>query len=374
MNCYLLILTLDDKYKESVMERKRLKTSIKRIISTIVFLTLVYFIYSKVVYAYRPAASSDRQRTRGFKNETVDLEAVFIGASVDLHGWEPMRAYSEHGFTSYNYCINGIMPEEIQLFIQQAVKYQPNSLYVINVQQFLGWTADEQVIPLTGGLYSTDFDLNRIQFLNYCFKYRNNISFDTRINYYLEMPIYVSSGYNANWAFSSNEYPEPDFRGYEPWKDRIAQEEPFGMGTEIEEPIGDSALAILDNLISYCKKENISVLFYLSPYCIGEEEAKKVNFIENFFLEKECDFINLNRAYSEIGIDFTYDFGDTAHLNPYGAEKMTNYLAEYLVKNYTFADHKGTVGYENWDYLAAQFLEQDIIDKQETDLTWENRE
>ena len=50
-----------------------------------------------------------------------------------------------------------------------------------------------------------------------------------------------------------------------------------------------------------------------------------------------------------MGLDFSMDFADHAHLNVSGSKKYTSYLGEWLTKNYEIPDRRGQKGYESWE-------------------------
>mgnify|MGYP000263939238 len=50
-----------------------------------------------------------------------------------------------------------------------------------------------------------------------------------------------------------------------------------------------------------------------------------------------------------MGLDFSTDYADHAHLNEAGSAKYTAYLGKWLSKNYSFPDRRGQKGYESWE-------------------------
>ena len=58
---------------------------------------------------------------------------------------------------------------------------------------------------------------------------------------------------------------------------------------------------------------------------------------------------NTPARYREMGLDFSTDYADHAHLNEAGGAKYTAYLGKWLSKNYSFPDRRGQKGYESWE-------------------------
>jgi hypothetical protein len=77
--------------------------------------------------------------------------------------------------------------------------------------------------------------------------------------------------------------------------------------------------------------------------------------------------VDLNCDLDRIGIDWENDFYDKGdHVNVFGAEKITAYLGEYVLKNYGLEDHRGDPAYRSWNEMVAKY-EQEVIDMEGTD-------
>ena len=66
-------------------------------------------------------------------------------------------------------------------------------------------------------------------------------------------------------------------------------------------------------------------------------------------------FFDMNLYYEEIGLDFSQDFSDPHHVNVQGADKVTKFLAKYLVEEYDLQDHRGEPEYASWDELYEEY-------------------
>ena len=85
------------------------------------------------------------------------------------------------------------------------------------------------------------------------------------------------------------------------------------------------------------------------------------------------EFLNTNDHYREMGIDFSTDFYNAGHVNVYGAQKYTRFVADHIKGKYSVPDHRGDKDYEEWDenYLSAKkrerkvkrLINQQIVDK-----------
>ncbi len=106
----------------------------------------------------------------------------------------------------------------------------------------------------------------------------------------------------------------------------------------------------LDRIIKLCKKKNIELILFHTPYPASELVMAQQNTISDIAAENDVPFLDFNYLIDEAGLDLQADMAaDKNHLNYYGAKKVTSYLGDYLVNNYGLEDHRQDLGYENWD-------------------------
>jgi len=87
----------------------------------------------------------------------------------------------------------------------------------------------------------------------------------------------------------------------------------------------------LKKIIKLCKEYDVELIFYRSPYLAKENELKKLNHLQEICNKYNVPFIDLEK---KIKYDYTKDFGDVYHLSETGANKSTDYLANYILKTY----------------------------------------
>lgn len=87
--------------------------------------------------------------------------------------------------------------------------------------------------------------------------------------------------------------------------------------------------------------------------------------IQKYADKKGITYLDLNEKTEELGLNWSEDTQDKGdHLNIFGAEKVSTYLADYLARNYEFTDHREDPSYESWNQLAKQY-DQDLEKKTE---------
>lgn len=120
-------------------------------------------------------------------------------------------------------------------------------------------------------------------------------------------------------------------------------------------------------VIELASENNIPLLIVVSPYAgINETHQARYNTAADIAAEYNVNFINYNLLYDEIGIDFSCDVPDDAHLNYKGSQKYTHALGEYIINHYDILNRHGDDKYESWElgsqYQASMIKNQQLVE------------
>ena len=99
------------------------KIKIVKFIGAIVFLVIIIHIFLALTYLFRGNQYNyyDRISVVGIKEEKENsLDVIYIGGSATFVYWEPLHAYSDCGFTSYDLATNTIQAESILAYVKYA--------------------------------------------------------------------------------------------------------------------------------------------------------------------------------------------------------------------------------------------------------------
>lgn len=97
---------------------------IVKFIGAIVFFVIGIHVFLALTYLFR-GYSYDRNSVVGIKEEKENsLDVIYIGGSAAFVYWEPLHAYSDCGFTSYDLATNSIQAENILAYVKYAQQYQ----------------------------------------------------------------------------------------------------------------------------------------------------------------------------------------------------------------------------------------------------------
>lgn len=281
-------------------------------------------------------------RIEGFYQEDHDsLDVVLIGASDIYTSFMPGRTYEQHGFTSYLLASESITSEGIITAVKEVVRTQHPNLIVIEANAFLYSNSNNET---NEGHIHKFFDnlplsVNKIDYIQ---KY---VPFDQKAEYYFPL-----IKYHSLWSelptrinmMASNL--SLDLRGYNLLKgfrttanimktDKkcLNQQLLTETGTLELDPTLESQLM---DLLSYCTKNNLNVLFVRAPHYVTSEtydRVKRSNQMASIVKEHGFSYYSIENIAAQIGIDEKRDFYNEDHMNIYGALKFTDYLAEKLV-------------------------------------------
>lgn len=111
------------------------KTKIKLIFKSVIFIVIVFWLYTRITYLFRNA-DIYRDTVLGIKEEE-NIDVVCFGASDVMQYYQPLRAFKQEGFTSYTLATSGAPAETMRYQIDYARKYVNPKLYVISLRDIV---------------------------------------------------------------------------------------------------------------------------------------------------------------------------------------------------------------------------------------------
>lgn len=117
---------------------------------------------------------------------------------------------------------------------------------------------------------------------------------------------------------------------------------------EVDEAVqmNPDALAAFRMFADYCQKHNINLVMIKTPK-IKWTSAETIG-CQALADEYGLDYIDFNTGemLSRINLDISNDIRDDEHLNIRGADKVTDYIGEYLLEHYEFEDFRESPDYD----------------------------
>lgn len=347
------------------------KSRFKKIVVIVFFLFALFVTFVFCITELKKADNLDSYTAdtiHYFYAEEVDsLDGIYLGSSAANRYWAPAEAFEEEGICIYN------LGTYIQPFvttrylIEEALKSQPGMDVVI--------VEIRNLVRPYGGIYSEDFKLisdmmpyssNRSRmieaYLDYCREIGADIDYSS-IDY--QVPFVREKGAwlkDYDLSLLRSLYDDSSIiqdKGFKPSFDVAPVEAPPEYTQR--EPLTDLQESVLRDLLAYCEGIEPKVIFVSAPFSSMWEKEGMIRTALDICEEEGFDTLDFNcePLQSRLGTDWNHDFYNHKHMNWYGAEKYTDYLASYLAEEYELDDHRQEPGYESW-HKAVDTLKAEI--------------
>lgn len=284
-----------------------------------------------------------------YKMPKGSVNAAFFGDSTVHRGINPMILYEEYNLATYTL---GSPAERIFMTyhsINDALKAQDLDYVILNASTIF-ITRDQNLALLQNTLDSKPFGINKIRTV---FSYE--VSFKEKMKYLFPIFRYHDrwkkiNNYDLGIQVGGNEI---STRGYGFLKRHQSIENrkyTYFKKNDKEAVIPKKNQKILDDIVKLCKNKNKKLVLISIP-SVKEWDYAKYNTVKKYAKENNLEYFDLNLYVNQMGLSFKEDFTDRgAHLNIYGAEKVSRYLGKYLVD----------LGVEPVDKKHKKFWDEDL--------------
>lgn len=274
------------------------------------------------------------ERAYGILAEEEDtIDVIVVGDSLCYTGISPMRMWEEQGISAYVCGQTAQRMTESYYMLKRALENQQPKLVILETN-LLFWPAD------------TEEQINQALF--------------ECASYYL--PVFE---YHNQWKhLDAEDFDEAEYenkmnnKGFYMKKDCVM----YGAGEYMIETMATREVPhverfFLEKMVQLCRREGIEFML-LSVPCPKNYRYETHNSAELLADKYGIAYLDMNLATEEIGIDWNADILDGAeHLNVYGAEKVSAYLADYLTENYDIPDHHEEQAYQSWNDCFEKYME-----------------
>ena len=313
-------------------------------------------------YIMKPE-SVDLKNIAGFYGEDSNtLDMVYVGGSAAFVYWQPLTAYEKFGITSYNFAADTIQAELYMYMTKEILKTQNPEVLVFDARafQYRDYDQPPTSVAYRNVLTGTPLSIERAQFIDEninknlgkeedLWTYHFDIAlYHTRYN---ELPYDIGTQLQMATGNYQNLY-----KGYYTIE-RTESIKKHDFRTDSQGGLSDETLEALDDLLNYLKNINKKVLFIVSPYEELKDHKKIYNLVEMKVKQAGFDFLDTNEYDEEMDLNYGVDFYNSSHVNLYGSDKYTNFVAKYLMENYNLVDHRDDNKYSNWNLLLDEWHE-----------------
>ena len=339
--------------------KKRLKT-ILGCIAVVLACALVLGLIQAIVVPKYVTSSLEGNLISEYYNETTAHDVLFIGDCEVYECFTPPTLWEEYGITSYVRGSAQQLTWQSYYLLKESLKRETPRVVVFNVLALkYGEPQSEAYNRMT--LDGMQWSWEKVEairasmteeesFLSYVFPL---LRFHSRWSEVCEEDL--------KYLFSK---PTVSYNGYLMQTDIKPMEEEIEPFPLTDYTLPEASMYYLEQMRLLCEENGVEFVLIKAPtnswryYWYDEWDAQICRYAE----EKDVDYYNFIPLCEEIGIDWstdTYDAG--AHLNVYGAEKMTAYFGKLLAEKYQIADHRGTAELEAvWaEKVEAYYIERD---------------
>lgn len=288
------------------------------------------------------------------------VETVFVGASIVINGITPMELYEDYGICSWNLATEQQPMLASYYWLAEAYRYHPDSLKTVVLDTSMLRSIPEESF-YQKALMEMRFSENKLQaikdctdtlddFLAYVFPL---ISYHTRWKE-LDAEDFERFGYDANTCV----------RGYNFMRDQVIDYctyEEVGIPEYLPEEgsgkqlLKKEALLYLKKMIQFCEDKDLKLILTKTPGSANWTDIAH-NAVQEIADDYGLPFIDFNYSpyLEQSGYNEATDSRDKAHMNYYGAAKLTDWFGKYLTENCGATDVRGEERFS--------FLEEELSD------------
>lgn len=337
------------------------KNFILTIILTLIMSFIILFIAAKILSPKWIDHEGNMMSyiIKGFyKEEKNSLDVVFLGNSDVYRGISPMEIYNETGITSYNFVSAGARMWITYSMVEEVFKYQKPEIIMLNVDS-LFFTSQGNI-----GNYHKVYDnmplsMNKIKGI---FDENYESKVDKKLSHFF--PIFAYHSRYSELTKDDFKYAFADYTNPTKGVDLVAIQKPYVSNKDYMEystkiaSIPEKNLTYLNKIKDLCQANNAKLILIEVPSA-DSWNYEKYNAVNIYSKENNLQFIDLNKEEALKNMEFnwledTSDGGD--HLNIYGAEKVSSYLAKYLEDNYDLPNHKEDKLSKKWNEQYEEYL------------------
>lgn len=282
------------------------------------------------------------------------IEVVFLGSSVMVNGITSIKLYEEQGICAYNLATEQQPVLASYFWAKEAYRCHEESLKTIVFD-----VSTLRYVPQEA-LYKKAIDNIGNKKLKWAAVKAYSGSFQKEINNFFPFLEYHSRWNDLEKVnFKYNNQSIRDYvRGYNFTADAYIKSTnyveyiPEYKLDEQASPmvLNDESLKYFVELVTFCEEKEIELLLIKTPY---PWDSSAHNAVEELAKKYELVFLDFNFSplYDELKYNYATDHVDDIHMNYYGANKLTSWLANYLKEHYNLADVREM---EQYDFMKEQ--------------------
>lgn len=263
------------------------------------------------------------------ENENM-VDVIIMGDSLSYSSIIPIQLYRDYGITSYISGTAAQQPHETYRILKKAFETQKPRYVLLETNCIF------RNYPVKDAIYSAIRDVFPV------FTYHNRWK-ELKLADFKMKRKYTYFQNSKGFRFSGI-YSAADISNYMVPYDTI-------------EKIPKKNYNLLADIRKLCEENNAELIFVSVP-SVKCYSMPKHNALVSYTDKEGLKYFDMNTCWKEIGIDWNTDTRDKGdHLNYYGAVKVSDYLAKYLMELGGLIDHRQDDKYKSWNEDMKDFYE-----------------
>lgn len=342
-----------------VQRNKAIKIVLKVVCFIAIFVFLLLFI-GKFFVPY--SADSTRQSASFYNMQRDSIDVLIVGSSSVFVGITPLELCKDYGISAYTRGSSTQAPAITYMNIKEAYKYQNPKFVIMGVSSlFYEYDVDEYEGPLMRGTEDKKFSMEKIEVAKYIAENsekQKSLNYIFPIFYYHDRWKSLTARDISNKLHIPYDYMRGQFTVYE-----INSIEPRDIvhKTDKEEKFNEDSWAWYEKAIDYCNEQGTEVIVVYMP--TKNWSYGRYLTIKQLMDSKGVEYLdfNLENMLENINVNWDTDFYNEGHVNLIGAEKITDYIGQYIIDNYS------NINWHKIEGNEKQKMEEDFL-RYEKDL------
>lgn len=307
------------------------------------------------------------------ERETIDV--LFLGTSHVYQSVNPVLLFHEYGIAGYDLTGSAQHLWSTLDYLEEALKIQKPKLAVVDVFSMV---------------LREDYDYDKAYFRKntqalrslpiFCRTVGEHVPEGERLSYYFDIIMYHENWKGVNEVSFSTLRPDEPYKGYV-YSREVTPAEMISDTSHITgaADIPPKNLEYLNRIIQLLKDNGIEIMLVNMPFVFDvyaghnspEMQREILNGVAAFAHEQGIHFVDYTGRQNYADIDWSTDSADGgAHLNIWGAEKLTLHLGGYLLDHYDLPDRRGDMQYASWEESYQKYRQTELAEelRQESDL------
>lgn len=315
-----------------------------KVLAFVVAFFLIIQTLSDTIFSAVNNASKNQQMANAYaftEDDPQTIDIVCLGNSDAYSAFAPITLWENFGYTSTVCASPHQLINDSRTLLENVRKTQDVKLVFLDVDLMYDGKQIDEVISTRPTIFDNFFQTADPE------------SFETFVE--RKFPVFT---YHNLWKNQKKKSKRREYsHGYVLIKDtvKIPKSNYMEVTDEMDYPISTNINA-LKSFVLYCRNNDIDVVLVEMPSVTSWNYARH-NAMQEISDEMGVEFLDLNLAYDEIGIDQTNCFRDKGnHLNHESAVAVTKYFGNYIQQNYDIEDHRNDSRYsERWDSDTANY-------------------